>query len=87
MYKLVVSIILFFVLPVHAANLYVDPGSNESGVTWSRVDGESYTSTDTDFPGAGVGYDTVQDALDNMSDSDDIYLRGIILVMMSRMEM
>ncbi len=58
-----------------SANIYVDQGAIESDATWSGVDGESYTSTATDFPGAGIGYGILEDALDNMSASDDIYLR------------
>ena len=69
---------IFLLIPslCFAAIRYVDNGTIESDATWSGVDGESYTSTHPAFPGPGFGYATIQNAIDDMSVGDKIYLRG-----------
>lgn len=61
---------------VYPANFYVDGGTVESDATWSGIDGESYTSTHPNFPGAGVGYSTITSAVANISGGDDVYIRS-----------
>jgi hypothetical protein len=68
--------LIFHAAHSYAANIYVDGGTVEADATWSEVNGESYTSTDENFPGAGTGYDTVIAGVAAMSDSDDLYIRG-----------
>ncbi len=76
---IVISFIFFiFSFTANAAYYYIDAGSIESGVTWSGVNGESYTSTDSDFPGAGTGYTTIIAAFAEPSTEEGhhFYLRG-----------
>ncbi len=72
-------LIILLLLTSHAYSgtyRYIDQGTNEDGVTFSGVSGDSYTSTDAQFPGAGVGYRVLEDALDAWQSGDDLYLRG-----------
>ena len=67
---------LFLSSSCFGAYRYVDGGTIEASATWSGVDGESYTDSGPEFPGAGYGYGTIQNAVDAMSVGDTIYIRG-----------
>lgn len=74
---LLIITFLLLATPAFAGDaIYVDNGTIEADATWSGVDGEAYTSSDPDFPGAGTGYGTLVSARNAMQGGDDIYIRG-----------